>query len=504
MKTASVTRRLGDWVSALGLGFCMLVLVPACTVVGPQYEEPLADTQDSWSGIETETLNSEPPLDPKWWVTAFNDPVLNALVETALEQNLSLRSAALRVMQSQQQLAIAMGNRYPQTQAISGQAQTSTTNLGTDEFYNLGFNLSWEVDFWGRYSLAVRSASALFDASVADYDGVMISLVANVAQNYLAIRTLEQRLEVALFNLNLQQQSYEITVAKLDAGAISGLDVEQAQSLLYNTKASVAAFEQSLQQTKNSLAILLGKVPQDLNELLIDIQPIPKTSAEVALGMPQELIRRRPDIRTAERELAAQGAQIGIATSELYPHFVIGGSIGTAAENDFSDLFSTGSYTLNLFGSFQWNIFNYGRLRSNIRYQDAVFQQLLVDYRSTVLQAQGEVENAIVAYLKSMEQLQSYRTASDAAQRASDISAEQYKDGLVNFNTVISTLNSLQEQQDLLATTQGAVANNLVQVFKSLGGGWEVRQDRTSVELLSEQDRFDMLQRTKYWKKILE
>ena len=486
------------------LGMCVVMLMPACTVVGPEYKEPEADVQSDWSGIETATLSSDPPLDPQWWKSAFNDPVLDALVETALEQNLSLRSAALRVIQAQQQLAIAMGNRYPQTQAMTGSAQTSTTNLGTDEFYNLGFNLSWEVDFWGRYKLAVRSASAQFDASVADYDGVMISLVANVAQSYLTIRTLEQRLAVAQYNLNLQQQNYDITKAKSSAGAVSELDVDQAETLVYNTTASVAAFEQSLQQTKNSLAILLGRVPQDMNGLLTDVQPIPATAPRIALGMPQELIRRRPDIRTAERQLAAQGAQIGIAVSELYPHFQIGGSIGTAAEDSLSDLFSTGSNTLNLFGGFQWNIFNYGRLRSNIRYQDAVFQQLLVDYRSTVLQAEGEVENSIVAYLKSQEQLVSYRIASEAAERAADISATQYENGMVNFNTVITTLGALQSQQDLLASTQGAVANNLVQVYKSLGGGWQTREGKTAAELLPESVRQEMLQRTKYWKELLQ
>ncbi len=504
MKTRVPGRSASNRVATAGLGLCLVVLVQACTVLGPKYEEPVAEVQDDWSGIETPTLSSDPPLDPQWWKSAFNDPVLNALVETAMEQNLSLRSAALQVLQAQQQLAIAMGNRYPQSQQVTGNAQTSTTNLGTDEFYNLGFNLSWEVDFWGRYKLAVVSASALFDASVADYDSVMISMVASVAQNYLVIRTLERRLEVARYNMDLQDQSLKITTAKADAGAVSGLDVDQAETLLYNTKASIASLELSLQQTKNSLAILLGRVPQDMNGLLTDVQPIPVTPAQIAIGMPQELIRRRPDIRIAERELAAQGAQIGIAISELYPQFQIGGSIGTGAENDFSELFSTGSYTLNLFGAFQWNIFNYGRLRSNIRYQDAYFQQLLVDYRNTVLQAQGEIENAIVAYLKSQEQLAAYQIATDAAQRAAKISSTQYEDGLVDFNTVISTLNALQSQQDQLANTQGQVATNLVQVYKSLGGGWQVREGKTVDELLPESTRQEMLERTKYWKKILE
>jgi len=504
MKTRPSDRPTGKRIAATGLGLSLVVLLQACTVLGPKYEEPTAQVQDKWSGIETPAMSSDPPLDPQWWKSAFNDPVLNALVETALEQNLSLRSAALRVLQAQQQLAIAMGNRYPQSQSMTGDAQTTTTNLGTDELYSLGFNLSWEVDFWGRYKLAVVSASAQLDASVADYDSVMISMISSVAQNYLNIRTLERRLEVAQLNLNLQEQSLQISTAKFDAGATSALDADQAETLVYNTRASFASLQQSLQQTKNSLAILLGRLPQDMNGLLTDVQPIPDTPAEIAVGMPQELIRRRPDIRIAERQLAAQGAQIGIAISELYPQFQIGGSIGTAAQNDFSDMFSTGSYTLNLFGAFQWNIFSYGRLRSNVRYQDAVFQQLLEDYRNTVLQAEGEVENSIVAYLKSQEQLAAYRVATEAAQRAAKISTTQYEDGLVSFNTVISTLGALQNQQDQLATTQGTVATNLVQVYKSLGGGWEIRRDKTADELLPDSTRQEMLQRTKYWKKILK
>lgn len=499
MKPASVELQ-SCRIARVVLGLCMATAMSACTVLGPEYKEPTADVQEDWSGIESASLSSDPPLDPEWWQSAFNDPVLDALVETALGQNLSLRSAALRVLQSQQLLAIAVGNQYPQSQSLSGNAETNTTSAGTTEFYNLGFGLSWEVDFWGKYKLAVRSAAANLDASVADYDSVLISMVAGVAQNYLTIRTLEQRLKVAQNNLKLQKQNLQITQDKFDAGAVSSLDVEQSDTLVYNTQATAAAFEQSLQQTKNSLAILLGRLPQDLNELLTDPQPIPAVPVEIAIGMPQELLRRRPDIRVAERQLASQGAQIGISISELYPQFVIGGSIGTASQDSLSGLFDSGSNTLNLFGMFQWNIFNYGRLKSNVRYQDAYFQQLLVDYRNTVLQAEGEVENAIVAYLKSQEQLASYVEAASAAKRAVDISQAQYEDGLVNFNTVISTLSSLQQQQDVLASTQGAVANNLVQVFKSLGGGWEIREDKTINELLPASTKQEMLDRTKYWK----
>ena len=203
-------------------------------------------------------------------------------------------------------------------------------------------------------------------------------------------------------------------------------------------------------------------------------------------------------------QLAAQGAEIGYAVSELYPHFFIGGSIGTSSQDSLANLVDSDGLGLNLFGMFQWNIFNYGRLKSNIRLQDALFQQLLVDYRNTVLQAQGDVENAIVAYLRSQEQLAAYKSSSDAAQRAVTVSTLQYQDGLVDFNTVITTLNALQQQQDLLASTQGTVATNLVQVYKALGGGWEVREGQTLEDLLPEATKDEMRDRTKAWKKVLE
>jgi len=482
-----------------------VLFATGCTVVGPKYKKPTADVNSAWEEIETPSLDTDPPLDPEWWKEGFTDPVLDRLVEIAIEQNLDLRTAALRVLQARQQLSIAIGGRYPQSQSATGDAQNNTTNDGSTQQYSLGLNLAWEVDFWGKYRLAVQSAAAQLDASVADYDGAMISLLAEVAQSYLQIRTLQQRIDVAKFNLSLQEESLRITTAKFDAGDVSSLDVDQSQSLLYNTRAQLISFEQSQRQTTNSLAILLGRPPQDLSDLLGDGRAIPSVPPEIAVGMPQELIRRRPDIRAAERQLAAQGAQIGIAVSELYPQFTIGGSIGMSSQDGLGNLVNSDGFGLNLFGSFQWNIFNYGRLKGNIRLQDALFQELLVGYRSTVLQAQGEVENAIVAYLKSQEQLAAYDLAASAAQRAVDVSTIEYESGSVTYNTVINTLNSLRQQQDLLASTQGAVATNLVQVYKSLGGGWEVRGDQAPDALLPEATKDEMRERVpKAWKKVLE
>ena len=484
----------------LNLSAVVALLASGCIMVGPEYQEPTAPVQANWLEFEDPLLDTTPPVAPEWWKTAFNDSLLDQLVETALEQNLSLRSAGLRILQAQQQLAIAIGNQFPQLQQGTGSASREKSNGTTFNNYGMGFNLSWEADFWGRFSRQVESASAVLDASVASFDGVMVSLIAGVAQNYLLIRTTQARLAVAEKNLKLQEESVRITTAKHEGGEVSALDVDQALTLLYNTQADVASLELSLQQIKNVLAILLGKPPHDMSDLLGTVKPIPTTEAKIALGMPQDLIRRRPDIRTAERQLAAQSAQIGFAVTELYPHFSVGGSIGTSAE-ETGDLFENDYQTWNLFGMFEWNLFNYGRLKSNVRLQDAAFQQLLEDYRETVLQAQGEVENAIVAFLKSQQQLEAFRSAADAAQRAADVSTEQYTEGLVDFNTVISTLRSLASQQDQLAETQGTVATNLVAVYKSLGGGWEIRQNKDLLDLIPDETQNEMLKRGKYWEK---
>lgn len=489
--------------------FVLLTLVAGgCAMVGPDYKAPSAPVQDNWLEYEDPLLNTS-PVSPEWWKTAFNDPILDQLVETALAENLTLRSAGLRVLQARQQLAITIGNQYPQQQQISGQSGIAgVSSSSAYGIYDLGFNMSWEADVWGSFRRQIESATASLDASVGNYDGIMVSLIADVAQTYMLIRTTQHRLTVAEYNLKLQEESLRITTAKYEGGEVSSLDVDQAQTLYYNTQASVISIELSLQQYKNSLAILLGQPPHDMRAMLGPVQPVPTISPAIAVGMPQSLIRRRPDIRTAERQLAAQSAQIGYAVSDLYPHFAINGSIGTSVSTNSglhgSDLFSSRTVGYNLLGGFQWNIFQYGRLKNNIRLQDAIFQQLLEDYRQTVLQAQGEVENAMVAFFKSQQQLVSQQSATSAAQRAVDVSTIQYQEGEIPFNTVISTLQSLVAQQDQLAALQGTVTTNLVDLYKSLGGGWELRVTPNLLDLIDDKTRQEMLERTDYWNKTFE
>ena len=477
-------------------------------MVGPDYQAPEPPLETRWLDYEDPSLDAAVGPAPEWWKSTLRDPVLDRLVEIALADNLTLRSAGLRVLQAQQQLAIAIGDQYPQQQELTGSAGIERQRRRTDDVYDFGFNISWEADVWGRFRRQIETASALLDASLAGYDDVIVSLIAQVAQTYVSIRTTQRRLEVARYNVSLQEESVRITQAKFDAGATSALDVEQAQTLLYNTRATVYALEIGLQQLQNGLAVLLGRPPQDLKELLGAPRPVPAVDPGIAVGMPQDLIRRRPDVRVAERRLAAQSAQIGFAITELYPHFLIGGSIGTSVTTlgpeDAGDLFTGDTFRYDLSGGFQWNIFNYGRLRNNVRLQDASFQQLLEDYRQTVLQVQAEVENAIVAFLRSQEQLAELQAAATAAERAVAIATLQYEDGLVTFNTVINTLTALNSQQDQLATAQGSVAANLVDVYRALGGGWETRASADPVDLLPEETRDEMQDRTGYWDRIFE
>lgn len=487
----------------IALSFWLALLVSGCTNLGPHYSRPEAPVESDWVEMDDPLVTTESSTDPEWWKTAFQNPDLDQLVDTAIQQNLTLRSAGLRVLQSQQQLAIAIGNQFPQEQQVSGSTSRQKANAVTFDNYSLGFNMGWEVDFWGRFRRQVESASASLDASVASYDGALVSLVSQVAQNYILIRTFQERIEVTRSNIKFQAESLRIAQAKFDAGDVSELDVNQAEGLLYNTKATISSLEVSLQQLKNSLAVLLGMPPNNFNDLLSEKGEIPSVPADVALGMPQDIIRQRPDIRTAERQLAAQSAQIGFAVTELYPHLSIGGSIGTSAMNS-GDLFENDSETWGLFGMFEWNIFNYGRLRSNVRLQDALFQQLLVDYLNTILQAQADVENAIVAYLKSHEQFKSYALGAEASQRAVNVATIQYQEGAIDFNTLITTLASNVQQQDLLVSSKGSIASNLVQVYRALGGGWEIRENRDPVDLLPSAMKEEMLERTKDWEGVLK
>ena len=493
----------------------MLLALSACTTLGPDYIEPEVEVELDWLESQDEVLSSDKPSDTQWWQSAFDDPTLDQLVTIALSENLTLRSAGLRVLQAQENLRIASGSQFP-TQTLSGGIgreglAKNQTAAGVERNFNsdeLGFGLQWEADVWGRFRRQVESASAELDASVAGYDGVLLSLLAQVSETYLNIRTLEERERYLRANIEVQQQSLTIAEDRFEGGLVTELDPDQARSLLYNTKASLGSIQISLVQLRNNLSLLLGQPPGKVITILGKPSTVPDTPAQIALGMPQDLIRRRPDIRQAERQMAAQSAEVGFAITDLYPTFTLGGAIGfgstDANGNDLSDIFTSDARSWDFGVGFNWNVFNYGRIKGNIRLQDALFQQLVIDYQNTVLNAQAEIENAIIAYLVSQEQLGWYIKSETAARNSVDIAQTQYDDGLVDFNTVVTNLETLQNQQDLLASTRGQVAVNLVGVYKALGGGWEIRAGKTADQLIPEQTKDIMRERIKYWDGVLE
>jgi NodT family efflux transporter outer membrane factor (OMF) lipoprotein len=333
---------------------------------------------------------------------------------------------------------------------------------------------------------------------VASYDDVLVSLVAEVARNYTLLRTLEGQLAVARDNVAIQQRSFEIADAKFKGGTVTELDSAQAASLLHNTEAQIPGLEADIRQTQNTVCILLGIPPQDLQPILGGARSIPIPPAEVAVGIPADLLRRRPDIRRAERLLASQSAQIGVAKADLFPRFALFGTISVAAQ-DFDDLFKSDS--LENFGgpSFRWAILNYGRIQNNVRVQDARFQALIGDYENTVLQAQGEVENAIAAYLGAQREVNFLSSSVASAARAVELAEFQYREGAVDYTRVLNTQQFLVTEQDRLVTTQGSVALNLVAMYKALGGGWELRIGK---DLVPQESKQQMTERT-WWDGML-
>lgn len=498
----------------------LAILLAGCTTVGPDYTAPEAATPEAWLDIDAPAITDSPEDHSRWWAT-FDDPTLSSLVLRAREQNLTLRIAGLRVLEARASLGIARGNQYPQSQQITGgvaAVRLSDNEAGSrlDPRFTTAetsFDLGWELDFWGRFQRAIESASAQLDASIADYDDVMVTLVAEVARSYVLIRTFEERLALTRRNVAAQQDALRIADVKFQNGAVTELDVQQARAVLNNTRAAIPALESAKRQAGNALAVLLGLPPQRIDDLLAGDSGIPTPPPQVSMGVPAELLRRRPDVRRAERLLAAQSAQTGLAVSDLYPRFSLVGSVGFRTSDSSQSSFSMDSSlgdivsaesTTGFLGPFvSWNVLNYGRIKNNIRVQDARFQQLLVGYQSTVLSALAETENAIVAYLQAHDQGRFLGESAAAAQRSVELALVQYREGKTEFNRVIDALNFLLQRQNELAEVTGDVAINLIAMYKSVGGGYEAVADGDSATYVSDTDKEQLGRRTRYWRKQL-
>jgi NodT family efflux transporter outer membrane factor (OMF) lipoprotein len=472
--------------------FILMLMISGCAMVGPDYVKPEAPQPEKWLEANQPKIETKDADVRDWW-TVFRDPVLNKLIEAAYQQNLPLQIAGLRIYEARAQLGIAFGFQYPQTQQGAGSgslnqiSKNAPNSAGADRYYSsydIGLDAAWELDVWGKFRRAVQTGVANLETTIANYDDILVSLTAEVARTFIVLRTSEQRLEVARENVTIQKRSLEIADVRFKAGAVTELDVTQARSLLNNTEASIPGFKTDIRQAKNALAILLGKLPGEIDAMLGGSGLIPRIPNQVAVGIPAELLRRRPDIRVAERQLAAQSARIGFAKADLFPHFSLFGSWGfqTAGQTDFrsnnsefSDLFKNNSIGYSTGGGFNWDLFNYGRITNQVRVEDARFQELAVNYEDTVIRAAREVEDAMVGFLQSQNIVGFLANAVKASKRSVDLSMIQYREGLTDYQRVLDTQRDLARQQDNLVFTTGSVAQNLIALYRSLGGGWQMR-----------------------------
>jgi NodT family efflux transporter outer membrane factor (OMF) lipoprotein len=468
--------------------------------VGPNYCKPPAPVAGEW--IEANDPHVESRQLQHWW-GVFNDPALNSLIANAYEQNLNLRVLGTRVLQARAQQAITAGSIFPQLQQATGQysrvALSHTTfnnpsaftsaaqgppppGLPIGNFYPdwaAGFNLSWEVDFWGRFRRSIESANATLDASVENYDSALVTLLADVATNYVEYRVAQQRVKIARANLKTQEQLVALAEQQFKVGTATSIDVEQLRTLLEQTRSTIPALEIALGQANDALCILLGLPPRDLGPDLgpgpgVDQAPMPNTPAWVAAGIPADLLRRRPDIRSAERQVAAQSAQIGVAEADLYPTIFINGTLGLEADT-LAHLFESRSFMGTITPNFRWNILNYGRIVNNVRLQRARTQELIATYQNDVLTAAGQVQTALRGFLRSREQAEVLARSVKAAVAATKVQEKNFTDLKADVNRLYTLENTQLQEQDNLAVAQGNVALNLIAVYRALGGGWEIR-----------------------------
>jgi outer membrane protein TolC len=431
--------------------------------VGPNYQKPPAPVADHWIDSKSKGVNTVAADLERWW-TVFNDPKLNSLIEQAYNQNLDLRTAGTRILAARAQRNIAAGNLFPQLQeaiasyshnAISGAVANAAKTEFTRFFDNnaIGLNLAWEIDFWGRFRRGVEAADAELDASIENYDDALVLLISEVASNYIQLRVFQQRLKYVADNIDIQSKLTKQAEERLKGGVGQKIDQAQMRSNLTDTLALKEQLEIGLRLANNRLCVLLGIPVRDLSALF----------------------RRLPPFPHAERQVAAQSARIGIATSNLYPHLSLLGTIGYEAEN-FGDLFKSKSFAGSIGPSMHWDILNYGRLVNGIRVEDAHFQTTVLDYQNAVLRAGREVEDGLVLFLRSQTQARQLTVSANEAKIAADEAVTLSKDVKFDLNRAFVTSNFLVQQQDKLAVATGDIAQGLIQVYKALGGGWEIRQ----------------------------
>ncbi|QCI14668.1 TolC family protein [Pseudomonas putida] len=460
---------------ALGL----LALMAGCTQVGPDFEKPPAPWLDRWNTAMLEQAGRTAPVpDLRRWWAVFGDPILDGLITEADANNTNLRVAGLRIAEARAQLAIVQTGRYPQLQQLRAQSlylkqdQSGTPTARDSVFWqsSVGFDIGWEIDFWGRFSRAIESADAVYFASRANFADTRVLLRAQVADTYFALRTAEARLAIAEENARRQARSLEITERLFRHGENDELDWQQARTQYLATQATIPQFENQLNALRNTLSALLGRPPGPLPTLQARHGQLPLPDRAVLQDVPASLLQRRPDIRAAEQAVVAQSALVGVAEADLYPQLSLLGSIGWSfvSASHLPDTFDLAAGP-----SLIWNPFDYGRRKNAVRVEDARLQQLIELYQQAVREAAREADDAASGLVRSLQSAGIRQNAAQAAQRSLDLATSQYREGFADFQRVLDAQQLLLQQQDGYLVSRGNAVSSLVTLYKALGGGWD-------------------------------
>ncbi|MDP3696006.1 MAG: efflux transporter outer membrane subunit [Desulfocapsaceae bacterium] len=463
--------------TSLALCFC-LPLLSSC-MMGPDFQRPETKVSSQWLGQASTSPEAAPKAvqDLAQWWTAFNDPKLTSLVERAMQVNLDLKMAESRICQARAAMGIAGADLGPAVDTAASYRRSRTPGSGnsgegvTSNLYRMGFDAGWEIDLFGGLRRGVEAAGADLDTAVESRRDLLVSLSAEVASNYLTLRSLQQRLIIARQNLSTQEHSTGLTRKRFDAGFVGKLDVVRAEALVATTAGQIPLLEAQVRQTIYSLSLLLGGEPATLLAELTPDSALPVALAPVPLGLPADLISRRPDIRRAEAKIHAATARIGVAKADLLPQFTITGSLGLQ-NNTFNSVFNQASSAWSLGPSLNWPLFDMGRNRANLELKEALQEEELLAYEQTVLGALREVENALIASTKEEEHRQTLVQAVTANRTAVDLATTLYTAGQNDFLAVLDAQRSLYATEDALAQSSRTVSTNLVALFKALGGGW--------------------------------
>lgn len=455
------------------------LFLTACPKVGIDYTSPTLKTPDAWSQNVVRDLKGGQGGIENWW-KKFNDPTLNRLIAQARKANPNLEIAYAQINEARARRGVAYSQLFPDAAATADYSRARASEslffpppTNPSNNFAVGFDSGWELDVFGGLRRSVESAQASVEASVEAYRDVLVSLEAEVALNYIEARTLLKRIHLAKENIKRQQGSHKLTKDRFNAGLVPEIDVTQAETNLYNTEAVVPALEIQLTFARNRLAALLGNYAGSLDKQLGYSTAIPVPPRSLAIGLPANLLRSRPDIRRAERELAAQTAQVGVATADLYPRFSLLGNLNLQSIES-GNLFDSSSRAFGIAPSVRWQIFKAGGIRNNIRIEKSRVKQAYKTYENAVLLAVEESENSLVSISKERVRLTKLRQSVSATEKTVKLVKDNYQNGLVDFQNVLDAERSLFTAQDDSAISQGSVSANYVSLFKALGGGTEM------------------------------